>query len=120
MTIGAPGTWYRTDTEAVKVAETFTVTEALTAENTGFEQDTENTVVEVSVGEVRFPDVANDPDRPSAPVQAFAFCDDHVSATLLFVRMLVASAEMFDAGAFHAVTVAAPEADPPPPVHVIA
>jgi len=72
----------------VKVAETFTVTEALTEENTGFEQDTENTVVEVSVGEVRFPDVASDPDRPSAPVQAFAFCDDHVSVTLLFVRML--------------------------------
>jgi len=78
---GAPGTWYRTDIEAVKVAETLTVTDALTAEYTGFEQDTENTVVEVSVGDMRVPDAPSDPDRPSAPVQAFEFCDDQVSVT---------------------------------------
>jgi len=101
------------------VAETFTVTDALTAEYTGFEQDTENTVVEVSVGDSRFPAVASGPERPSAPVQAFAFCDDHVSVTLLLVRMLVASAEMLGVGALQAVTVAALDADPPPPVHVI-
>jgi hypothetical protein len=103
----------------VKVTETFTVTEALTAEYTGFEQDTENTVVEVSVGDNRFPDVASEPDRASAPVHAFAFWDDHVSVTWLFVRMRVASAEMLGVGAFQAVTVAVPEPDPPPPVHVI-
>jgi hypothetical protein len=91
----------------------------LTAENTGFEQETEKTVADVSVGDTRFPDVASDPERPSAPVQAFAFTDDHVSVTVLFVRILVTSAEMLGLGAFQAVTIAAPEAEPPPPVHAI-
>jgi hypothetical protein len=103
---------------AVKVEETFTVTEALTAANTGLVQAMEKTVVAARLGEVMLPDVASAPERPSAPVHAVAFVDDQLSITVLFASRLVVSAEILGAGALHAVTLALAFADPPPPVQV--
>jgi hypothetical protein len=103
---------------AVKVEETVTVTEAFTAANTGFVQARENTVVAARFGEVMLPEVASEPERPSAPVHAVAWVDDQVSVTVLFGRRLAVSAEIIGAGALHAVTLALAFAEPPPPVHV--
>jgi hypothetical protein len=103
---------------AVKVEETVTVTEAFTAANTGFVQATENTVVAVRVGEVVVPEVASDPERPSAPVHAVALVDDQLSVTVLLGRRLVVSAEIAGCGALQAVTLVLAFADPPPPVQV--
>ena len=100
--------------------ETLTVTADLNAGNTGFEQETENTAEAVRDAEFIVPAVARGPDSVSPPVQDVAFCDDHISDTVLFARILIESAEIVAVGAFHAVTVTAgDEPEPPCPVQLM-
>jgi hypothetical protein len=119
LTTGVPGTWYCTVTARLNVVETLTVTDAVNAVKTGFEHETEKTVVVVSDAEILEPDVGSDPDSASPPLHVFAFCDDHVSDTVLFARIFAESAEIIAVGAFHAVTVTFPGVEPPAPEHEI-
>jgi hypothetical protein len=95
-----------------------TVTEALAAANTGFEQESEKTVVCASEADCCVPEVASEPDSAPPPVHALAFCDDQLSAMVLFGRITVVSAVIVEVGAPQAATETVPVPVPPAPVQL--